>query len=40
MKQSGSAVIELRDLELKTDIGTCGPNDTRPDAHLLDLTLG
>ena len=40
MKQVGSAVIELRDLQLKTDIGTYGPNDTKPDAHLLDLTLG
>lgn len=40
MKQSSSAVIELRDLELKTDIGTYDPNDTSPDIHLLDLTLG
>ena len=40
MKQPSSAVIELRDLALKTDIGTYGPNDTRPDVHLLDLTLG
>jgi dihydroneopterin aldolase len=40
MKQSSSAVIELRDLELQTDIGTYGPNDTRPDVHILDLTLG
>ena len=40
MKQVSSAVIELRDLQLKTDIGTYGPNDTRPDVHLLDLTLG
>jgi dihydroneopterin aldolase len=40
MKQGGSAVIELRDLQLKTDIGTYGPIDTRPDVHLLDLTLG
>ena len=35
-----SAVIELRDLHLKTDIGTYGPTDTRPDFHILDLTLG
>lgn len=35
-----SAFIELRDLQLQTDIGTYGPNDTRPDVHLLDLTLG
>jgi hypothetical protein len=34
------AFIELRDLLLKTQIGTYGPHDTRPDAHLLDLTLG
>lgn len=40
MKQPSSAVIELRDLELQTDIGTYGPNDTRPDVHILDLTLG
>jgi dihydroneopterin aldolase len=40
MKQTTSAVIELRDLQLKTEIGTYGPNDTRPDAHILDLTLG
>ena len=40
MKQASKAVIELRDLQLKTDIGTYGPNDTRPDGHLLDLTLG
>lgn len=35
-----SAIIELRDLQLKTDIGTYGPMDTRPDCHILDLTLG
>ena len=40
MKQVSAAVIELRDLQLKTDIGTYGPFDTRPDVHLLDLTLG
>lgn len=34
------AFIELRDLLLKTQIGTYGPHDTRPDVHLLDLTLG
>ena len=33
------ACIELRDLQLKTDIGTYGPNDVVPDAHTLDLTL-
>lgn len=31
--------IELQDLQLTTDIGTYGPNDTVPDAHILDLTL-
>ena len=35
-----SAVIELRDLQLTTNIGTYGPNDTRPDVYILDLTLG
>ena len=40
MKPTDSAVIELRDLHLRTDIGTYGPLDTRPDIHLLDLTLG
>jgi dihydroneopterin aldolase len=40
MKTINSAVIELRDLQLKTDIGTYGPKDTRPDVHFLDLTLG
>ena len=29
-----AAVIELRDLQLTTDIGTYGPGDTRPDVHL------
>ena len=40
MKPTNSAVIELRDLQLRTDIGTYGPLDTRPDVHILDLTLG
>jgi len=40
MKSMNSAVIELRDLHLKKDIGTYGPADTRPDFHILDLTLG
>jgi dihydroneopterin aldolase len=35
-----SALIELRGLELKTDIGTYGPDDTKPNKHILDLTLG
>ena len=34
-----SASIELRDLELSTDIGTYGPGDIIPKHHLLDLTL-
>jgi dihydroneopterin aldolase len=33
------AMIELRDLQLATAIGTYGPGDVVPDAHLLDLTL-
>jgi len=36
---SFSACVELRDLRLTTDIGTYGPHDVAPDAHLLDLTL-
>jgi hypothetical protein len=32
MKRISSAVIELRDLQLKTDIGTYGSTDTRIDA--------
>ena len=40
MTVNTTAVIELRDLHLNTDIGTYGPNDTRPDFHILDLTLG
>jgi len=40
MSSTSTAVIELRDLHLKTDIGTYGPNDTRPDFHIFDLTLG
>ncbi len=33
------ACVELRDLHLKTNIGTYGPHDVVPDAHVLDLTL-
>jgi len=33
------STVELTDLKLVTDIGTYGPNDTVPLAHLLDLTL-
>ena len=31
--------VELKDLQLATRIGTYGPKDVVPDAHLLDLTL-
>ena len=31
--------IELRDLKLAARIGTYGPKDVVPDAHVLDLTL-
>jgi dihydroneopterin aldolase len=34
-----NASIELKDLRLRTHIGTYQPSDTVPDAHLLDLTL-
>lgn len=34
------AQIELRDLEIAVAIGTYGPDDVVPDAHILDLTLG
>lgn len=40
LKHTSSAVIELQGLQLITDIGTYGPNETKPDVHLLDLTLG
>lgn len=40
MQKTSAAAIELRDLQLKTDIGTYGPRDTKPDFHFLDLTLG
>jgi dihydroneopterin aldolase len=33
------AQIELRDLHLPVSIGTYGPGDVVPDAHILDLTL-
>ena len=33
------ACVELRDLRLRTDIGTYGAHDVLPDAHVLDLTL-
>lgn len=31
--------VELKDLILKTDIGTYGPGDVVPDFHMLDMTL-
>ena len=34
-----NACIELRDLQLSTEIGTYGPGDVIPKKHLLDLTL-
>lgn len=34
-----TAKVELRDLQLATAIGTYGPGDVIPDAHILDLTL-
>ena len=40
MSQDSSAFIELRDLQLHADIGTYGPNETKPNIHLLDLRLG
>ncbi len=40
MTPGNCALIELRDLQLTTDIGTYGPGDTRPERHLLDVTLG
>ena len=33
------AKVELRGLELPTTLGTYGPHDVIPDAHILDLTL-
>ncbi|MEM7781202.1 MAG: dihydroneopterin aldolase [Pseudomonadota bacterium] len=33
------STIVLEALELALDLGTYGPNDVKPDAHLLDLTL-
>lgn len=33
------SAVELKDLKLQTQIGTYGPTDVVPDAHLLDLTL-
>ena len=36
---TSNASIELKDLRLRTNIGSYQPGDTVPDAHLLDLTL-
>ena len=36
---SRKACVELRDLKLKTQIGTYKAGDIIPDSHLLDLTL-
>jgi len=36
---TSTACIELKDLSLKTHIGTYAPGATIPDQHLLDLTL-
>ena len=33
------STVELKDLSLKTQIGTYGLADTVPDAHILDMTL-
>lgn len=34
-----ASTIELSDLEITTNIGTYGPEDVVPEAHILDLTL-
>ena len=34
-----TAHVELRDLNIPSVIGTYGPDDVVPDAHILDLTL-
>lgn len=34
-----TATIELRDLHIAASIGTYGPGDVVPDAHILDMTL-
>lgn len=33
------STVELRDLKIETQIGTYGPGDTVPNAHLLDMFL-
>lgn len=37
--EASCASVELRGLELPANIGTYGPGDVVPEAHLLDLTL-
>jgi dihydroneopterin aldolase len=39
MAMVNRSTVELRDLVIQADIGTYGPHDTVPDAHVLDLTL-
>ena len=39
MTERRAATIELRDLVIAAEIGTYGPGDVTPDAHILDLTL-
>ncbi|MEM8553215.1 MAG: dihydroneopterin aldolase [Pseudomonadota bacterium] len=34
-----SSTVELTDLKIACDLGTYGPDDVVPDAHVLDLTL-
>ena len=36
---SSLSTVELTNLEIKTDIGTYGPGDVVPSAHILDLYL-
>ena len=36
---SAQSYIELKDLQIPVQIGTYGPQDVVPEAHLLDLTL-
>ena len=39
MSMTRMAKVELRDLQIAAAIGTYGPGDVVPDAHILDLTL-
>ena len=38
-RMAARGAIELKDIQLETRIGTFGPGDVMPDAHLLDMTL-